>query len=224
MPRQNGASRSREDHRTHSKTFWFPQMRKYVKNYIAACIDCCYRKAQSGKIEGTMHFDPVEPIPFRVIHVDHLGPFVRSKKGNCYVLAISDAFSKYLIVKPVRDTRTIHVINILNEITSYFGLPHKVITDRGTAYTAKAFESYCEQNGIKHVKTAVRTPRSNGQVERANQTILNYLRTSVDNPKEWDLILRNIQFSVNSQKTKRPGLAPMTSYLILIYAISCIIS
>lgn len=188
--------------------FWFKRLRKYVKEYIAACTSCCYNKIKGGKPEGELHYAPIEPIPFRQIHIDHLGPLVKSKKGNSYILAISDAFTKYVVVKAVRNTKSLPVINILNELSGYFGLPKRIISDRGTAFTASMFETYCKENNIEHVKTAVRTPRANGQVERANQTILSYLRTSTDNPKDWDLALHKLQWVINSQKNLTSGFTP----------------
>lgn len=157
------------------RTFWFPRIRKYVKEHIASCIACCYYKSRTGKTEARLHYGDVEPIPFQTLHVDHLGPFVKSKRGYSYVLAVSDAFSKFLVVKAVRNTKTVPVINALNEMTAYFGIPQRIVSDRGTAFTSKSFEEYCDRNSIHHVKTAVRTPRANGQVERANQTILFFL-------------------------------------------------
>ena len=137
----------------------------------------------------------------------HLGPFVRSRRGNAHVWAISDAFSKFLIVKPIKSTKTQPVILMLNEI-SYFGLPKVIVTDRGTVFTSKAFELYCERNENRHVKTAVRTPRANGQVERANDIILSYLRTAVETKGDWDLALRDLQWAVNSQRNATSGFSP----------------
>lgn len=187
--------------------FWFPKMRKYVKDYINSCIECCYTEAKTGKVEGTLHFIDIEPVPFRQLHIDHIGPFIRSKKGNIYALTISDAFSKYLIVKAVKNTKTGPVINVLNEITSYFGLPSRIITDRGTSFTLKQFKDYCRRNNITHIKTAVRTPRANGQAERANQTILKLLRTVADS-KTRDENLREFQWLVNSEKNATTGFSP----------------
>lgn len=34
------------------QNFWFPRIRKYVKEYLAACVDCCYNKARTGKAEA----------------------------------------------------------------------------------------------------------------------------------------------------------------------------
>ena len=188
--------------------YWFPKMKKYVRLYTDSCVQCCYRKMRGGKPEGQLHYGDVEPVPFRLIHLDHLGPFVRSKRGNSYILAMSDAFSKFLIVKAVKNTKTAPVISALNEVTSYFGLPLKIVTDRGTAFTSNVFEDYCEHNNIQHVKTAVRTPRANGQVERANQTILSYIRTSTDTAKHWNLSLKNLQWTINSQKNSTSGFTP----------------
>lgn len=191
-----------------NQTFWFSRMRKYIQEYISACTECCYNKANCGKPEGNLHYGVLEPLPFRQIHVDHLGPFVKSKRGHTHILAISDAFSKFVVVKAVRNTKSAPVLNVLNELTSYFGLPKRIISDRGTAFTARVFEEYCDDHNIQHVKTAVRTPRANGQVERVNQIILSYLRTTTDEPKDWDKSLHILQWSINSQKNSTSGFSP----------------
>lgn len=190
------------------QTFWFPRMRKYMKAYISACVECCYNKAKGGKPEGVMHYGELEPLPFRQIHIDHLGPFINSKRGHTHILAIVDAFTKFVVVKSVRNTKTAPVINVLNELTSYFGLPRRIISDRGTAFTSKLFEKYCDRNNIQHIKNAVRTPRANGQVERVNQTILSYLRTTTEEPRDWDMSLHVLQWSINSTKNSTTGYCP----------------
>ena len=153
------------------RDFWFLRMRNYVKDYISAFIECCYNKKPTGSIEGPMHINKTIAIPFRTINIDHLGPFPRSGRGNQYIIGISDSFSKYLVIKPVKTTKTLPVINMINELTCYFGLPTRIVTDRGTAFTSKTFIEYCKSNAIQHILNAVRTPRANGQIERANQVI-----------------------------------------------------
>ncbi|XP_017488672.1 PREDICTED: uncharacterized protein LOC108376920 [Rhagoletis zephyria] len=149
-----------------------------------------------------------DPDLHTLLHIDHLGPFVKSKRGYTYVLAVSDGFTKYLIVKAVRNTKTLPVLQMLNEVSSYFGLPARIVTDRGTAYTSKQFAKYCDDNGVQHIKTAVRTPRANGQVERANQIILNYLRTTTTDPRDWDEQLPAvIDTDVNQPITEKRNLA-----------------
>lgn len=62
--------------------YWFPKMRSFVKKYVRSCLECTYAKAKGGKRPGFLH--PIEKVdnPFDTVHIDHVGPFVRSKRGN----------------------------------------------------------------------------------------------------------------------------------------------
>lgn len=148
------------------------------------------------------------PTPFRTVHIDHLGPFPKSSKGNTHVFAVVDSFSRYVVVKAVKSTNTRAVINMLNDLTQYFGLPARIVSDRGTAFTSKQFANYCEENAVQHIKNAVRTPRANGQVERINQMITTFLRVKHEDARKWDLDLGDFQWIVNSQINKTIGCCP----------------
>lgn len=188
--------------------FWFRHMRPYVKSYIDACIECAYNKRPSGPTEGRLHISETVPVPFRTVHVDHLGPFTKSSRGNVYLLVVSDSFSKYVVLKAVKTTQSKSVILLFNELTAYFGLPSQIVSDRGTAFTSKLFEGYCDRNNIVHIKNAVRTPRANGQVERVNQVVGRFLRTVTADPRKWDNDLQDLQWIINSQVNKTNNCCP----------------
>jgi transposase InsO family protein len=44
----------------------------------------------------------------------------------------------------------------------------RVLTDRGSCFTAEGFEQACRKLGVEHRKTRPYTPRTNGMVERFN--------------------------------------------------------
>lgn len=92
-----------------------------------------------GPKERLLHPIPKPDVPFHTIHADHLGPFVRSRKGNMYLLIIIDAFTKFINITPVRDTKTVTAIYVFKEHFSYFGAPSRLITDRGTWFTSSKF-------------------------------------------------------------------------------------
>lgn len=169
-------------------TFWFPKIRKFTKKYVNACLECAHHKVPSGSKAGFLHPIPKTEIPFHTIHADHLGPFNRSKRGNCYILVIIDSFTKYINITPVRNTKSTTSIRVLKEHISYFGTPTRLITDQGTSFTGKKFQDFVKSLGIKHIFNAVATPRANGQVERYNRTILAALGSmSHEKPKgNWD--------------------------------------
>jgi len=113
--------------------FWFPRMRGYIKSYIASCPECCVNKVEGGKSEGELYLQEVVPIPFRTIIIDHVGPFIRSKTGNCHILVVVCAFTKYTFLIPTRSTKTTPVIKALKQIFCVFGQPVRLISDRGTS-------------------------------------------------------------------------------------------
>nr|CAI5823725.1 unnamed protein product [Callosobruchus analis] len=87
-------------------------MRRFVKKYVESCLKCQYYKHRSGKKEGLLHAIPKMDLPFHTLQMDHVGPFVKSCRGNAYilVLVIVDAFTKLAIKEAVKDTRARYVI------------------------------------------------------------------------------------------------------------------
>lgn len=88
-----------------------------------------------------------------------------------------------------------------------YGLPRKLITDRGTCFTSKVFADYCEDNGITHGLTSTRRPQSNRQVERVNSIVLSMLRTQIQHPGGWDALLTIVQ-QLNSSESKTTRRTP----------------
>lgn len=185
-------------------SYWFPKMRHFVKKYVTSCLECAYSKSSGGKRPGFLH--PIEKVdvPFDTVHIDHVGPFVRSSRGNMHILVIIDAYTKYLFLKAVRNTKSFTSIKVLKEYFGIFGVPRRLISDRGTSFTSTSFKQFMEEKGIKHVLNAVATPRANGQVERYNKVIVDALtaKSIGTSDNKWDEHLPDIQWGINNTFNK----------------------
>lgn len=192
------------------KNYWFAKMSRFVKKYVGACIECAYAKNSSNDREGLLHPITKVAVPFDTLHVDHLGPFVKSARGYTHLLVVVDAFTKFCFIRPVRNTNTNNTIRVLEDIFSTFRTPNRLISDRGSCYTAHAFKRFCLDKGVRHVLNAVASPRSNGQVERYNRTILDSLKALCikHGEKNWDSLLGQIQWGLNNTIQKTTGKAP----------------
>lgn len=192
------------------RNYWFAKMKRFVKKYVGACIECAYAKKASTTREGFLH--PIEKVdkPFHTLHIDHLGPFVKSKRGHTHILTVVDSFTKFLFIKPVRNTNTQNVIKVLQDIFDTFRAPDRLISDRGSCFTSHTFRRFCLDRGIKHILNAVASPRSNGQVERYNRTVLDSLTAQNfnDDEKDWDNKLGRIQWGLNNTVQKTIGRSP----------------
>lgn len=197
------------------ENYWFAKMRKFVTKYVNACLNCMYYKRTSSKRECKLN--PIEkyPIPFHTLHVDHVGPFVTSKKKNKYIFVIVDAFTKFTVVEPVHNQKSKHVIKVLTDLIYLFGVPTRIISDRGTAFTSQTFRIFCDTYGIKHILNAVATPRSNGQCERYNKTIVSALSTTAagKDERDWDKYVKQVQSALNTSFNRGINSTPMTALI-----------
>ncbi|WP_253302469.1 reverse transcriptase domain-containing protein [Wolbachia endosymbiont of Psylliodes chrysocephala] len=187
-----------------SKLYWFAGMTKYIKNYVKGCLRCLYNKESSRKA-GFQYPIEKKECPMDTIHIDHLGPFVKSKHKNTHLILAVDSFTKFVFLKPVPNTKTEPVIKFLSEIFDNFGVPRRIISDRGTCYTSSKYLEYCKSLGVKTVHNATATPRANGQAERYNRTILAAITASTDDEEKWDQIVPKIRWGLNTTVNKATG-------------------
>ena len=109
---------------------------------------------------GFIHMD-VKHLP-KLQDRDHV-----SRKRYLYVAI--DRASRYVHLAVKDDETTASAVAFLDEAVAAF--PFKVthvLTDRGSCFTADAFEHACRRHGVKHRTTKPYTPKTNGMVERFN--------------------------------------------------------
>lgn len=190
--------------------YWFSRMRHIVKKYINNCLTCIYYKNKGGPKEGELYPLPKYACPFHTLHIDHLGPFVKSKSKNKYLLVVVDAFTKFVFISAVRNTKASGVIKELENISKTFGNPKRIISDAGTCFTSNEFNQYCSNKNIRLHVVATGMPRSNGQVERFNKTILESLKTigANDTDDRWDQYIKVLQQGLNSTIHKTTKAVP----------------
>lgn len=195
--------------------YWFPKMRNFIKKYLRNCLNCLYFKSVGGRKPGFLHPIPKIPIPFHTIHVDHVGPFVKTKTGNSHLFVIIDAFTKFILIYAVKGTKTELTIKSLKDCFKNFGVPRRLISDPGSSFTSHKFKEFVQSVGMTHHLTAVGLPRGNGQVERYNQTILESLAAMGMNvsEKRWDENLMRLQVGLNSTINDALGVSPSEALL-----------
>lgn len=189
--------------------YWFEKLRRFVTKYVKGCISCQFAKKPTGKQRGFLNPIIKGNVPWHTWHLDHLGPFCVSSNGNYYLLVIVDGFSKFTWLQPVPNTCAEHVVTAINFLVRLVGLPARVITDRGKAFTSQEFKNFCRSKQIQHILNAVSCPRANGQVERFNRTILQSLIAYTgEKDSDWEqmvpLVERGINTTINSTTQKCP--------------------
>jgi hypothetical protein len=67
----------------------------------------------------------------------------------------------------------------MQDITHRFGVPNRIITDLGTAFTGSAFWDFCQDNTIDVYYSSVAHPRCNSLVKRVNGMVLQAIKDRI---------------------------------------------
>ncbi|GFS98476.1 retrovirus-related Pol polyprotein from transposon 17.6 [Trichonephila clavipes] len=119
-------------------------------------------------------------------HVDFIGPLPSTNKSYQHIFTVVDAFTKFTWLYPVKTVSAESALEKLKQQQKTFGNPIRVISDRGSAFTSKLFNDYCDVENIQHLQIATGIPRGNGQVERIHRTLIPVLtKLSLDDSTKW---------------------------------------
>lgn len=182
------------------KNYWFPKLRKRVKNFIRNCLKCIIYSPEARSNRHNLFNIPKKPEPFDTLHVDHFGPLPSVRSVRKHVFVVVDSFTKHVKLFAVKTTSTKEVCAALQKYFDYYSRPRRIISDRGSCFTSQMFADFMVRNNIAHVKVAVASPQANGQVERVNR-ILKAMLAKLTEPvghSDWVNKLVDVEYAINN--------------------------
>lgn len=191
------------------REYFIPDVGKKCELWIKNCVSCILGNRKEGKQEGFLNPIPKEGGPLSTYHVDHIGPLATTSKKYKYILTVIDAFSKFIWIYPTKTVSAEEAIGKLELQQKTFGNPRRIISDRGSSFTAKVFHEYCETEKIQHNQIVTGVSRGNGQVERAHRIIKSSLiKLAIDDPQKWFKFTDKLQMAINATFQRSIGRSP----------------
>ena len=196
-----------------AKYYWWPQLAKDVQEYVEGCAQCQQNKVNTHLAKAPLN--PISPIPealpFQTISMDFIVKIPESA-GYDSILTITDHdCTKMLIAIPCREMIMAEGVAklFLRQVFPRFGLPSKIISDRDPRFISKFMKELCCLMGITQNVSTAYHPRMDGQPERSNQWLEQYLHFWVDHQQtNWHHYLPLVEFAHNSWKNKATGQSP----------------
>lgn len=179
--------------------YYWPKMRKDVATYVSRCDVCQRVKYDQQLPAGMMGARRGVNAPWKMIAADLIGPLPRSMKGFKYLLVITDTFTKYSVLRPLRAaTAKLVSQHLEDDIFMVYGVPAYIICDNGSEFIGRPVTDLARQYNIKILLNASRHPQAN-PAERVNRDIVTMLRAYVkDNHREWDKYINKIGFALRT--------------------------
>lgn len=193
------------------RQFYWPTQIVDTKEYVQSC-DVCQRTKSPRQARNP----PIQPLelptkPWDDISCDLITDLPVSTQGFDTLLVIQDRFTKIAIFEPSRGIPKAKELSemFLRRVFKHFGTPKKIVSDRGTNFIAKFMSEVARLLGIEwHASTAYH-PQTDGQTERLNQELEQYLRCYVGfRQTDWADHLELAAFAYNNRKHSATGQSP----------------
>jgi transposase InsO family protein len=168
-----------------SSGFYWPEMHKDTKRYVASCPECQRTGNISQRNSMPLKYN-LQIDLFDVWGIDFMGPF-KNSHGFEHILVIADYVSKWVEAMPCRNAFTEESIAMIKSmIFPRFGTLRILISDGGTHFIGKNFKKCVSKLGIEHRISMAYHPQTNGQAETSNMQLKSILNKTIEKGgKDW---------------------------------------
>lgn len=183
-----------------AEEYYWPKMHQYIAGYVKRCKVCLAQKVPQQLPPGFMGKEKVVRFPWQAISTDIIGPLPPSSSGNRYILVVTDWFSKFVLVHPMREANGSKICKFLEEqVFLLFGVPQIVMCDNGTQFTSKLFTDLIKKYEIPKLWYNAKFHPQVNFVERSNRVIKTAIRSYLgNNHRAWD---KNLQALAQAIRT-----------------------
>ena len=196
-----------------TRFYVWDEMKEDFKNYCRSCKVCAQTKPPNCYKNTKMFSFPASTGFNQRVHLDCITGLRKcSTGGNTAILTITDSFSNYVQAEAITSPQAEEIMRcFLDKWCKFHGFPHSIVTDGGKEFSSLGFQEICERLQIRHFTTAAGVSRQNGQAERANRSLVKFLRTYIENFKfkiqDWELLLPSFCLTHN-YSTQLSGFSP----------------
>ncbi|KAH0607596.1 uncharacterized protein H6S33_002630 [Morchella sextelata] len=193
-----------------NREYYWPQMRKYVDQYVRNCNVCDRSKAPCNAPYGVLRPMPIPDGPWRDVSMDFITDLPESDGYN-EILVVVDRLTKMRHLIPTTkeaDSKEVATLYIDN-VWKLHGLPETMVSDRGTQFVAEFWRSLCDRLEISPKFSTAFHPQTDGQTERINAVMEQYLRSYVSYQQDdWVRWLPMAEFATNNHASETTRISP----------------
>jgi hypothetical protein len=198
------------------RAFTIPRLRASVQEVLSNCLACLQNKPKRHKPYGLLQ--PLQPPtkPWTSVTMDFIVKLPKSlEPGSARlcdtILVIVDRLTKATKFVPTEESITAEecAYEVTKALVSEHGVPEEFITDRDKLFTSAYWSTFLAKMGVKKKLSTSFHPETDGQTERTNQTLEQYLRMYANKLQDnWVELLPTAQLAYNSTRSATTKYSP----------------
>lgn len=184
-----------------SRHYTWSNMRRYINRYIANCPTCIRSRQPRQEPQGHLLPLAIPESPWSSISMDFIVGLPPSTNGYTCIWVVVDRLTKMAHFIPCKETINSEGLAhlFLDNIFRLHGLPTSIISDRGSIFTSRFWQSLLSLLKIKSCMSTAFHPQTDGQTERINSILEQYLRSYLNYQQDdWVSLLAIAEFSYNN--------------------------
>jgi len=156
--------------------FWWPGMGCYIAEYMKGC--------------GKLMPNHIPDHHWQTISVDLITELLRSHRYDTIMVVVDCLSKRAHAILTTSDVTASGIAQLFRDhVWKLHGLPEEVISDQGTQFVSNFMRSLSQLLKIKIAASTAYHPQTDGQTERVNQEVEQFLKLFVnqhqDNWDEW---------------------------------------
>ena len=198
-----------------SRGYYWPSMKSYVNRYVDGCDKCQRTKNRHSKLQGHLKPLPVPNGPWQDVSFDLIVDLPMSEGCNSIMVVIDRLTKQGHFIPTVKESSSTDITKLfIRNVWRYHGTPLRTISDRDPRFTSAFTKDLFEQLGIKPQFSTAYHPQTDGQTERVNPVIEQYLRLFTSyRQDDWVEYLPMAEFAYNNSKHSSTGVSPFYANL-----------
>lgn len=194
-----------------SRLYWWPGITADATQYVKSCLLCQRNKASTQKPGGLLQPLPVPNDTWSEVTMDFIVGLPCTPRGFDAIMVMCDRLSKMVKFALCHTTTDAPAAARLfrDHVICNHGTPEIIISDRDTRFTSQFWHNLTEQLGCKLKLSTAFHPQTDGQTERANRVLEEYLRHYINpHQSDWDEWLPLAEFAYNNSHHEAIGTTP----------------
>lgn len=192
------------------RSYWWPSIKRDVQTYVRTCPTCQRTKIDHLPRAAPLNPNPVPDYNWQYISVDMITHLPNAQGQNAVLMMVDMKSKDFIPVATTDELNSEGWANLLiRHVVSVHGIPERIYSDRGSIFISNLIRDLYRKLGIRGNPSTAYHPQTDGQTERMNQELENYLRIFTSYRQEdWPDWLPMAAFSYRIREHSATGYSP----------------